>query len=417
MLKINTLRLVFLLLIWRASYLHAQDVPSHWYTALEYSLGKTSPANVDFPPLGPQHGILVSVGTSHNKPNKEWKKQLNFPETGFTFSYVHLGNPTYLGSAYTFTPYVSFNVFRSWSSRFNCKVGLGASYFTRHFDSLTNPNNKAIATDFTWAFRSHLYYQLVKGEKFELKLGLGYFHNSNGHTRLPNNGLNTFLVSLSSQVNFKKKESENQQSSSPSTFTRQRFFGSRIGLGRRVLSLYNNEPKDVYAFAASSGIIWNKTFKLGYGVYYRLYKDYYDYIQENGKVVAELYPHYRDNPGRYASNIGLFGSGELLLSHVGLEFEMGLNLYKPSYAFDWQINEEKYKDGAMQLGELTTYYQLKKTIATRLGIKGYLFDTDKAPRHNLFIGAFINANLGQADFTELTLGYQYALPLQVKKKA
>ena len=49
-------------------------------------------------------------------------------------------------------------------------------------------------------------------------------------------------------------------------------------------------------------------------------------------------------------------------------------------------------------------------------MKAYLLNTDTAPRHNLFLGTFINANLGQADFTELTLGYQYALPLKTKKK-
>jgi hypothetical protein len=394
----------------------AQKSKCHWYAALEYSLGKTSPANVDFPPIGPQHGFLVSVGTTQSKLNRTWKQQLGFPETGLTFSYVQLGNATYLGSAYTLTPFVNFKVFRAWSSRYQLKVGLGASYFTHLYDPLNNPNNKAISTRFTWGFRTNMYYQLWEKKAFDLKLGLGYFHNSNGHTRLPNNGLNTFLVSLYSQLNFNKKEATSSVTH-PITATRQSYYTSRFGLGRRVLSIYDNAAKDVYTMAVSSGVIYNKSFKLGAGMYYRLYKDYYDYIQENGAVVASLYPNFRNNPLQYASTIGISGSGELLFSHVGVELEMGINLYKPAYAFDWQINEEKYKDGAMQLGELTTYYKIKKTISTRLGVKAYLLNTDIAPRHNLFLGAFINANLGQADFTELTLGYQYALPLKTKKKA
>ena len=411
------IRLSFLILVYFGGvpFLVAQKHQSQWYSALEYSIGKTSPANVDFPPIGPQHGVLVSIGTTQNDRNRTWKQILNFPETGLTFSYAQLGNTRYLGAAYTLTPYINCKIFRSWSSRFHLKVGMGASYFTRQYDPISNPNNKAISTRFTWALRTNMYYQLLNKKAYNLHVGLGYFHNSNGHTRLPNNGLNTFLVSVYSQLNF-KKEATNNPVVSPISSTLQNYFTSRFGMGRRVLSVYDNAAKDVYAIAFSAGAIYNKTFKLGYGMYYRLYKDYYDYIAENGSVVANLYPKFRNNPFQYASTIGFSGTGEVLLSHVGVEFEVGINVYKPAYAFDWQINEEKYKDGAMQLGELTTYYKIKKTIATRFGIKGYLFNTDDAPRHNLFIGAFINANLGQADFTELTLGYQYALPLKAKNK-
>jgi len=125
--------------------------------------------------------------------------------------------------------------------------------------------------------------------------------------------------------------------------------------------------------------------------------------------VSELYPEFKENPVVYSSNFGLFASGELLLSHVGIEFEMGLNLYKPAYKIDWQINEEKYVEGVYQLGELNWYYQLKKAVSTRLGAKWYALSTNKSPRHNVFLGAFINANFGQADFSELTLGYVYCV--------
>ncbi len=384
------------------------------FVGLEYAVGKTSTANVDFPSLSPQQSLSLSYGFTNNDSDKEWKKQLNFPETGLTFSYINLGNNQQLGTAFSLIPFADFKVFTKWSDRFNFKIGLGASYFNTIYDEESNPNNKAISTHFTWAFRSNLYYQLLEKDKFNLKLGLGYFHNSNGHTRLPNNGLNTFLVSVYSQLNFNKKAVV-ASSDTISSKTTQRYFTARFGIGQRVLSKYNNDPKNVYAYSASTGKIINKTFKYGYGLYYRLYKDYYDYINENGKLVAELYPEYREKPVWYASNLGVFGSGELLLGHVGIEFELGLNFHKPSYKYDWQINEEKYVDGVYQLGELDWYYHIKKTISSRLGTKLYAINTNKAPQHNVYLGAFINANFGQADFTELTIGYQYCLPIKSKK--
>ncbi|MBL7887713.1 MAG: acyloxyacyl hydrolase [Flavobacterium sp.] len=391
--------------------------PDFTFAGLEYSIGKTSTANVNFPSLSPQQGVLFTIGTTNNDNSHEWKRQLNYPETGVTFSYVSLGNSSQLGNTFSVVPYINFKVMQKWSSRYNLKVGLGASYFPTIYDEIENPNNKAISTHFTWAFRSNLYYDLMRSENYHIKLGLGYFHNSNGHTRLPNNGLNTFLFSVYSQLNFNKKEvTITEDSNQSSNKTSQRYFTTRFGLGQRVLSKYNNDSKDVYAFSASTGKIINKTFKYGYGLYYRLYKDYYDYIHENGTLVAELYPEYRDNATWNASNIGVFGSGELLLSHFGIEFELGINLHKPSYKFDWQINEEKYVDGQYQLGELNWYYKLKKTVSSRLGAKLYAINTNKVPRHNVFLGAFINSNFGQADFSELTLGYMYSLPIKSRMK-
>lgn len=387
------------------------------FLALEYSIGKTSTANVNFPSLSPQQGLLFTIGSTNNDDLHEWKRQLNHPETGVTFSYVSLGNSTQLGNTISVVPFINFKVMQNWSSRYNFKVGLGASYFPTIYDEIENPNNKAISTHFTWAFRSNLYYELLRSENYNVKLGLGYFHNSNGHTRLPNNGLNTFLFSVYSELKFNKKEvTLTEDSNLSDDKTSQRYFTTRFGLGQRVLSKYNNDSKDVYAFSASTGKIINKTFKYGYGLYYRLYKDYYDYINENGPLVAELYPQYRDNAAWNASNIGVFGSGELLLSHFGIEFELGINLHKPSYKFDWQINEEKYVDGVYQLGELNWYYNIKKTISSRLGAKLYAINTNKAPQHNVFLGAFINSNFGQADFSEITLGYMYSLPIKSRKK-
>ncbi len=418
----DTSRFTFLLLfIFTISYSQNENTiksNNYSFAALEYGIGKTSTANVNFPKLNPQQSILFSIGTTNNKNNLEWAKQLNYPKTGLTLSYVDLGNSEHLGKAITLVPFIDFNILNRWTNRLNLKVGLGASYFNVMYDSVENPNNMAISTHFTWAFRSNLYYRLLEREAYNLKLGLGYFHNSNGHVRLPNQGLNTFLVSVYSELKFNKELEHDLKSDSTSVTsnrTSQRYYSARIGTGKKVLSKYSTDKKDVYAFAASTGKIINKTFKYGYGFYYRFYEDYYDYIKDDEALVHELYPEFKEHPVKYASNIGIFANGELLLSHVGIEFELGINLYKPAYKIDWQINEEKYVNHIYQLGELNWYYKIKKTISSRLGAKLYAVNTNKAPPHNVFLGAFINANFGQADFTELTLGYVYCLPIKNRK--
>ncbi len=416
LLRFNLIFLLFSIVFNSYGQDYKNSKSDYHYLALEYSLGKTSTANVNFPEAKLQQGLLFSLGKTHNSGTEEWAKQLNYPQTGWTLSYVDMGNTKQLGQAITAVPFIDFKVFPKWTSRMNLKIGMGVSYFNIIYDENSNPNNKAITTHFTWAFRTNLYYNVWDKETHAIKLGLGYFHNSNGHMRLPNNGLNTFLVSAYSELKFNKNVINDTiiNNDTFSSRTSQRYYCTRLGLGKKVLSKYNTDKKDVYAFSAATGKIINKTFKYGYGLYYRFYEDYYDYIQEDGKLVNELYPEFKEKPVVYASNIGLFANGELLLSHVGIEFELGINLYKPAYKFDWQINEEKYVNNQYELGELNWYYKVKKSIATRLGAKLYLINTNKAPLHNLFLGAFINANLGQADFSELTLGYVYCLPLKKK---
>ena len=91
---------------------------------------------------------------------------------------------------------------------------------------------------------------------------------------------------------------------------------------------------------------------------------------------------------------------------------------------EWKLQQGFYwdfydADGTYETryvyGELNTKYELKKAILSRLGIKYYLFNNNNNPSHNVFLGATINANLGQADFSEFNIGYVYRFGLKLKK--
>jgi hypothetical protein len=119
----------------------------------------------------------------------------------------------------------------------------------------------------------------------------------------------------------------------------------------------------------------------------------------------------------------VFVTSELYLGHVGIEVDLGYNIYKPFYEVEWKLQQGFYwdfynSDGTYETryvyGELNSKYQLKKSILTRLGLKYYLFNNNEHPKHNLFLGATLNANLGQADFTEFNFGYIYRFGLKSK---
>jgi hypothetical protein len=230
--------------------------------------------------------------------------------------------------------------------------------------------------------------------------------------------LNTFLLGLNTEFSFNKNEVSNLNLEGPKVnenTSLQTYYSYRFGLGQNVLTKYDDHKREVYTVSASLGRIKNKTFKYGVGMYCRFYESYYNHIQKEGELINDMYPELKRNPILKSSSFGVFADGEVLLSHVGLEMQIGINFYKPFYKVDWKLNQgEIIYDGSYQLGELNWYYDVKHLISSRLGLKYYTFDNNKSPTHNLFVGAFINANLGQADFTELALGYVFS-PTSRKK--
>ncbi|WP_179315595.1 acyloxyacyl hydrolase [Winogradskyella undariae] len=384
----------------------------------EILIGKTLEANTDFPETNLQKNLFLSLGCYNFKPDKEWAARLNYPITGISFGYTDFGNTENIGHAYSILPFIEVSILKRQIDGLNLHLALGGSYMDTQYNIATNGFNKAITTKFNWSFRSFLYYDVAKTKTIDWRFGLGLLHHSNGHSKLPNQGLNSLLASISAKIN---KQQNNLSDLKKTDFKSksQTYLSFRFGLGQNVLSKEFNTKKEVYTVSASAGKILNNTFKFGGGFYYRFYEHYYDYIKNNETLVEEQFPHYTENPYGYATAFGLFATSELLIDHIGIELNLGLNIYKPFYKIDWKINQGyDYQDAHNEtvdvLGELNWYYKIKRTVSARMGLKYYLWTTNKAPEHNLFVGAHINANLGQADFSELSLGYVYRLNKVIK---
>lgn len=380
----------------------------------EFNIGHSFTDYNEFPDRKPQFNILLNFGWSNL--NKNWDDKLKRTITGFSLGYSNFGNNESLGNAFSFMPFIKFDI--SKNKRFSSLFSVGTSYFTNKFNEENNFGNKAITTDFVWSFRSFFYYKL-SNQKNPFSIGLGFFHHSNGHTRLPNQGLNSVLVSLSKPLANRIGISDTYPKSYNAKESKSaNFFSFQTGLGINSLSIPQpfNDRGLVSGTSFDYGKILNKNFKLGIGAYYIFYEHYYDYISNNESLVQDgrEFESLKTSPAWNASALGLSANGELLLNHIGIEARIGFNIHKPAYKIDKRVNQGWYffprsfpADSGYPLGELNTKYKLKRFISTRLGLNYYLISTQKLPKHNLFIGAHINANLGQADYTELTLGYIY----------
>jgi hypothetical protein len=388
----------------------------------ELLLGLTMESNDGFPETKLQKQVIFNLGNLQKNNPQEWAQRLKGPKTGLSVGITDFGNLDSLGIALTAMPFIEFKAFGS--DRWKVLTGIGASYFTKKFHPDTNPKNQAVTTDLTWAFRLFLYYKIFSTKKVDWRAGLGYSHHSNGHTRLLNQGYNSFLGSVSAEIKNPWKRAITDTTNRPLPYkkTVYDYYSIRTGLGQNVFALAFNDKKNVYTLAGEYGRVYNNTFKIGVGFYYRFYQHYFDYIEGNESLVqpGREFAYFKGNPWYYASNLGISVHGEIFLNHVGIDLQLGYNLHKPAYKMEWRINEgwddtPREISRSWVLGELDGTYKKKYRISSRLGLKYYLIGMEKAPKHNFYVAASLNANLGQADFSELSLGYVQSLNFRDRK--
>ena len=387
----------------------------------EYSAGKIVPNYTKiFPSSSVQQALTLSIG-KQSADTTNWGRYYRFPETGVSIFASNLGNNKVFGNQFSFLPFIRFKVLNQTKPLY-IKLALGVTYFTTHFDSINNIENLSNGSSFTWGFQAMLYKTIYQKENFNLKIVGGYSHHSNGHTQIPNFGLNSALFGISAQ--WKKDEKvrsgktedrswdpsadggrqklETSNSKLPTsdfglrTSLKKYFINYREGLGFHELGATDipvgGGKKLVYTSSLSFGLLFNNHIKWKTGFSYRYYEHYYNYIQQNNLAA------FKDNPEWSASNIYFFTGVEFLMNHISIDVEGGLNLYKPFYE---TFNNDFQKDEDVA-------YQLKKWFNARLGLNYYIANTIKSPTHNVFLGAHINANFGQADFTEFSMGYVYS---------
>ncbi|KAB2859574.1 MAG: acyloxyacyl hydrolase [Flavobacteriales bacterium] len=384
---------VFMLFFWFISKSFSQNTSPINYE-IEYTAGKIVPNYTKiFPSTNIQQAFALSLGKTNND-SLGWSRYYNFPETGVSFFASNLGNNKIYGNQFSILPYIRYKVIHSRLPTY-IKLSLGISYFTHHYDSVSNIENLSVGSAFTWGFQAMLYQTIVQKQHYDIKLVGGYSHHSNGHTQLPNFGLNSALFGVSFQWNKANLNHTTIQQTKNKKEVRKYFIHLREGLGFHELGAtiapIGGDKKLVTTTSISFGILFKNHLKWKTGFSYRFYQHYIDYINAN-RIES-----FQENATLSASNIYYFMGVEFLMNHVAIDIEGGLNLYKPFYE---KFNEDFQKDKGLN-------HQLKKWFNSRMGLNYYLINTLKKPRNNVFIGAHINANFGQADFTEFSIGYSY----------
>jgi hypothetical protein len=125
---------------------------------------------------GPVMGAEVAV-EFQTMGERAWHQYLNYPIIGLGATWLNLGNPTKLGQAFAFYPYINIPLWKNKIFNFNIKAGAGLSFVTKDYyntntDSLGNLLPGLTGTNAAIGSVVNVY--LVGGANLTFLLGHGF---------------------------------------------------------------------------------------------------------------------------------------------------------------------------------------------------------------------------------------------------
>jgi hypothetical protein len=318
-----------------------------------------------------------------------WNKAYGYPTLGCQLASGWLGNNDVLGAFFAVVPNLRFKLFAAKHNEFYTRVGMGFAYFTKPYNRETNPGNMLIGSAITNITSLQFMYSRALSPSYWVNAGVGFLHFSNGHTQLPNVGLNMPSLQLGISIRefgtpiVEPTKEMNVLASNELTMD------AIVGLGFHEFG-ETTEPTGgikypVYSFGLALSRNLGTIHVVQLGFTYTYYTSFRDYIVNQSFFNEQL--------SLNASTFALYAGHEFVLGQFGLDLKLGMYLYNP---FRRKYNREV----------LDKPNGFKDISTNKLGINFYFSDT-RLKRKGLYMGMHIKANLGQADFAEFSMGYRF----------
>lgn len=371
---------------------HAQSAPQQQTSSFELGgaleLGKILKIYPDLPPIGNVWTYKLDFDWK-TTGRQWWNKAYRYPTLGCQVVVGSLGNPEVLGVFAAVLPNLRFKLFGAGHHQVYTRIGMGFAYFNKPYNQQSNPTNLLVGSALTNITSLQLVYSAGVSRFLSLNAGVGFQHFSNGHTQLPNVGINMPSAQLGFSLLMYQKPVHKLVNVQDSTPNREYTMDAIVGLGWHEFG-ETTEPTGgikypVYSFGLAISKNLGTIHVVQLGVTYSYYTSFRDYIAYQSFFNEQL--------ALNASTFSIYAGHEFILGHLGLDLKLGAYLYNP---FRRKYNHEV----------LNKPNGFKEISTNKLGINYYFSDT-RLNRKGLYIGLHIKANLGQADFAEFSMGYRF----------
>ncbi|MCX6197628.1 MAG: acyloxyacyl hydrolase [Bacteroidetes bacterium] len=358
---------------------------------IHYSAGKVAPIYPNFPKSVFANGVEVFLGYQ-TYGSQRWHKLFNYPRMGLSFIYQDLGNREVLGQQFSIVPTVYFSTAKKENAKFYAefRYGLGIACFTTPYDDVDNRHNNGAGSIVTWQYTVGANMNWKVDKRINVQLGAVWYHASNAHTQLPNVGVNNFAVYFGLLAypfgKFKRTHEKDSIGIDKKWHLNLRFGSGWHEMGN-AFGPVGGKKYPVYTASVYTTRRLAKAITAKMGFIYRYYPMY--------QTVLEQHKVYDSKLVLRSSAFIVFLGADFLLGHFAISLEAGINVYKPAF-----VSFHKYYEKPNKIDFYTKQY-----LATRFGLNYYVRDPYLHPRNNVFVGAYVCANSGQAEFLELNLGY------------
>ncbi|GAB5539952.1 MAG: hypothetical protein Salg2KO_20550 [Salibacteraceae bacterium] len=385
-LPFHFLGLNLLLLGW---VLHGEAQPNHEVEGGVFG-GKMLNIYPNFPTTKWHSGIFIAWRHwAPSVPNEQFGK----PQTGFILSYHNMGNQAVLGIGLGAQYEIAWR--QNLSSRIYVQERFrpGVLFANKPYDSNSNPKNIVIGSHLSalMGVSFGIGYRVSKGVR--LNLDCSVWHSSNGHTALPNVGMNSPLMSISFSYSIPTKETnEVKLDIRHDSSSVQLVLGAAIG--------FNEAGGTVRP--VNTGLYQKYLTSIGVGYRFRdihrvtaALEGYFDQTYSLWNQSQE----WPDGSDRIRSSALMLMLGhEFIYQRWGLIINGGVNIYNPTL-----------NDLVGQVERKNTANTIKRYVPGRFAIRYYLqhpWRSNSSP----YVQAGIKSNFGQADFLEFGLGWVISSP-------
>lgn len=254
---------------------------------------------------------------------KEWHNAYNFPAYGAYLLYQDFNN-RFLGHSWAVGGYYDFEFF---FPRLTVKTAAGVAYMNQPYDKVTNSKNKAFGSTLLANINIGLQYrQPLFHNQMALSTGLLFTHYSNGRSKSPNSGINTYGLHLGLAYNLDKPRANAVDTTNVRTNYREKIhynFVFRTGFNES--SVINSGRHPLYHLGAYIDKRLTRKSGVQLGADLFLTQSFKDFI----KYKSAAFPEDHIDPNTDYKRAGLFVGYEMYINRMSLEAQVGYYFYDP----------------------------------------------------------------------------------------
>lgn len=333
----------------------------------------------------------------------DWEPVYNYPYIGVTFYHADFGlnfeqNEEVgeaLGSVYALYPFINYPLNRNEWSQITFKLGVGLGYLTKHFDQYDNYWDYAIGSHLNAAVNLSFEYRQRVSKRLMSVASFGLTHFSNGSTKLPNYGLNTFSGAWGLAYYLRQPRLDLTPASRPEIkpfeFDNKKWLAFDLGYGvgfKNVSQTLGGDSIHYYWVHDLSGYLLAQITPYSRaGVGLALVLDMSDqtlpnrYVDDNGIHIVMT----DEDQEQHVYDIKAYQMAKL---NFNLCYVMTMNRLSYYFEFGWHLKYNEYTDLS------------KGNIYQKLTARYRLYD-------NLYAQLGLMTHFGRADYLCIGLGYRF----------